>query len=251
MYFLQCFSSIKPSTITTYKIFVIQKIGFAIVQTIPIVLILQRLWFLISRCCPIIFSVSIFSMNEVDNCRKLLLLVKILMNKLKLFLCHTCLTDWFWKKQFDGKKQANSFLYRNKYTVLLIEKNFYSHNQYHFLFLFQRDNCSVMQDIVLVSQRVVLLKENSPCPPLVEQNEVFCWSYHLRVFKSCLGQMVISSWSEDRVYMQLINFEVELNIVQFKHLMTAWVHILCTYTWDHFVHQLHSLFLVRSNCKSC
>ena len=53
-------------------------------------------------------------------------------------------------------------------TVTPIETIFYKHNEEHFLFLFQMDDFSTMQGVVLVSQRLVLLllEESFLCLPL-------------------------------------------------------------------------------------
>ena len=65
-------------------------------------------------------------------------------------------------------KHVNYTLYQNTNTVIPIETNFYKQNQEHFLFLFQMDDFSTMQVVVLVSQRLLLLEqeESSPCLPL-------------------------------------------------------------------------------------
>ena len=58
-------------------------------------------------------------------------------------------------------------LYKNTNTVIPTETNFYKHIQEHFLFLFQVDDFSAMEGVELVSQRQVLLEEeSSPCLPL-------------------------------------------------------------------------------------
>ena len=46
--------------------------------------------------------------------------------------------------------------------VILIETTFYKHNQEHFFFLLQMDDFSA----TLVSHRLLLLEESSPCLPL-------------------------------------------------------------------------------------
>ena len=55
-------------------------------------------------------------------------------------------------KGYDKMKQFNYILYQNTYTVKLIETNFYKYNQEHFLFLFQRDDFSVIWEAELVVQ---------------------------------------------------------------------------------------------------
>ena len=52
--------------------------------------------------------------------------------------------------------------------VIPFETNFNEHNQEYFIFLFQMDDFSVMQGVVVVSQRLVLflLEESSLCLPL-------------------------------------------------------------------------------------
>ena len=59
--------------------------------------------------------------------------------------------------------------------VIPIETNFLKHIHEHFLFLFQMDNFSAMQGVVLVSQRLVLLleEESSPWLPLCREDCVF------------------------------------------------------------------------------
>ena len=63
------------------------------------------------------------------------------------------------EKGYDKIKLVNYNLYQNTNTVIPILTSFYKHNQEHFLFLFQMDDFSAMQGVVLVSQRLVLLEE--------------------------------------------------------------------------------------------
>ena len=44
-------------------------------------------------------------------------------------------------------KHVKYNLYQNSNTVIPIETNFYKHNQEHFLFLFQMDDFSAMQQV--------------------------------------------------------------------------------------------------------
>ena len=53
------------------------------------------------------------------------------------------------------------------------------------------------------------------------------------------------AWSKDSVYIQLLIFPVELNIVHLRHLIPAGVPFLCAYKWEHFIPHLHSPFLVK------
>ena len=59
-------------------------------------------------------------------------------------------------------KHVNYSFHQNTNTVIPIESNFYKHNQEHFPFLFPMDEFSAMQGFVLVSQRLVLLEDESP-----------------------------------------------------------------------------------------
>ena len=69
-------------------------------------------------------------------------------------------------------------MYQNTNTVMPIETNFCQGNEEQFLFLFQMDNFSAMQGVVLVSQRLVLLEEeSSPCLPLCRAE----WSFRLNL----------------------------------------------------------------------
>ena len=55
------------------------------------------------------------------------------------------------------------------------------------------------------------------------------------------------AWSEGFIHAQDRILSVELDINQIGQLIPACVHVLCTYTWDHFNPHLHSSFLVGSN----
>ena len=51
---------------------------------------------------------------------------------------------------------------------------------------------------------------------------VFCWNSHLQVFKRCRWKEIINARSKTSVYIQLIIFPVEFNIVQIsRHMIPA------------------------------
>ena len=53
----------------------------------------------------------------------------------------------------------------------------------------------------------------------VEQIDVFCWTSHLQVVKGCWREGSINARSKNSVYIQLIIFSVEFNIIQItRHL---------------------------------
>ena len=84
----------------------------------------------------------------------------------------------------------------------------------------------------------------------VEQIGVFCWISHLQAVKCCWWKRSINTLSKDSVYIQLILFAVDSAIVQIRRLITACVHILCTYTWEHFVPHLHTIYYhIRETCS--
>ena len=103
---------------------------------------------------------------------------------------------------------------------------------------------SAMQEVMSVAQTLALLEGSSPCPPhrRVERHVLLILSARCR--QALLGNRGNLPWSEDNVYIQLIIFPVEFNIVQIRHLIPACVLILSTYTWERFNRFLHSCFLV-------
>ena len=74
----------------------------------------------------------------------------------------------------------------------------------------------------------------------VRQNGVFCWTSHLQVVKRCWWKLDINAPSKNSVYIQLISFTVYFKMVQIRHFITAGVHVLCNYSWQHFVSHLQS-----------
>ena len=52
-------------------------------------------------------------------------------------------------------KHGNYILYQNKNTVIPIERNFYKDNREQFLLLFQMDEFSATQEVMLVCQGLV------------------------------------------------------------------------------------------------
>ena len=62
-------------------------------------------------------------------------------------------------------KHFKESLNQNTYTKYPLKQFFKKHNQEQFLILDQVDDFSVMYDVVLVSQRLMLLEESSFCPP--------------------------------------------------------------------------------------
>ena len=113
-----------------------------------------------------------------------------------------------------------------------IETNFFEHNKEHFLFLFQKDDFSAIQAVVLVSQRQLLLAEGFPCP-------LFCqadWIFLLNLASPSRQTLLMKKEYQCPVYKQRLHpvdyFTVEINIVQIsKNLIPACVHLFCTYTW--------------------
>ena len=100
------------------------------------------------------YGVPLYSLYGLDICRN--------------YNCF-CLTHvWLaFEKDYDKMKHVYYNLYQNTNTVIPTETNFYKHIQEHFLFLFQVDDFSAMEGVELVSQRQVLLEEeSSPCLPL-------------------------------------------------------------------------------------
>ena len=91
---------------------------------------------------------------------------------------------------------------------------------------------SAMLEVVSVPKKLMLLGRSSPGPP----HRPVEWSFPLILpspsRQALLGKRGVFSSLEDSAYLQLIIFPVELNIVQIRHLVTACVHILCTYTWE-------------------
>ena len=134
----------------------------------------------------------------------------------------------------------------NTQRVIVIETNSYKHNQEHFL-LFQVDDFSAMQCVVLTSQRLVLLERISPFPPLHRPEWCFLLNLPSLSRRTLLVKRGINTRSKDRIYIQLIIFPRESKIVLIRHLMPAGVHILCIYTWEDFVSHLHSHLLVKGN----
>ena len=81
----------------------------------------------------------------------------------------------------------------------------------------------------------------------VEQNGVFCRTSHLQVVKRCRWKGSINAHSKNSVYIQLIIFPVEFNVVQImrRDLIPACVQrFLCTYTSKYFVPQFMCSLLV-------
>ena len=106
-------------------------------------------------------GVPLFLQNLRDLCKKQLLLIVKLQEFLQ-FWSHIFLTN-FWKG-YDKLKHGNYKLYQNTNTVILIETNFYRHNQEHFLFLFQMDDFSAaLEDPWVWQNRVLMEEEHSPC----------------------------------------------------------------------------------------
>ena len=64
---------------------------------------------------------------------------------------------------------------------------------------------------------------------------------------ACVPGLKTSKYS---VYIQLIIFPLEYNIVQIRHIIPACVHNLLNYIWEHLVPYLHSPFLFGSNWNS-
>ena len=121
--------------------------------------------------------------------------------------------------------------------MIPIETKFYKHIEGHFLHLFRIDDFWAMHGVELVSQRLVLLllEESSPCLPLRRAE----WGslLNLQVVKRCWWKGSINARSRRSVYMQLIIFPVDFNIVQISRLLipSCVQTFLCTYAWKYFV----------------
>ena len=126
-------------------------------------------------------------------------------------------------------KRVNNKLCRNTYTVKLKETNFDKHIQDWFLILFQKDNFSVMQGVVLASQRLAILEESSHCRPVLRSEWGFLLNIASAVVKRCCWKRGINGRSKDSVYIELIIFPKEFNIVKLRHL-TAFVSKSCAPT---------------------
>ena len=142
-------------------------------------------------------------------------------------------------------------LFWNTNTVIPTETNFFERNQEHFLLLFQMDNFSAMQGVVLLSQRLVLLEESSPCLPFRWAEWGFLLHLPSLSRQSCWWKESINARSKKSVYIQLIIFPGEIDIVQMsRHLKPSCVHYLCTYTWKYLVPHFMCSLLVRGNWNS-
>ena len=75
-------------------------------------------------------------------------------------------SDWYPKENFDIFKHVKYKALRNTYTVTFFEASFHKHNQENFSIFFQTNAGSGMQEVGSDSQRLVLLEESTPCPPL-------------------------------------------------------------------------------------
>ena len=86
----------------------------------------------------------------------------------------------------------------------------------------------------------------------VEQNGFLCWTSHLQVVSRCRWKGSINARSKNSVYIQLIIFPKEFNIVQIsRHLIPACVQFfLCTYAWKCFVPHLMCSLLAGGNWSS-
>ena len=101
-------------------------------------------------------------------------------------------------------KHVDYFLYQNTYTVILIERISFRNSQEQFLFLSQFYYFSPMQDVVSVSQRLVLLEGISFCPLLRQADWGFLPILPFPSRQALLGKKGIKSWCKDIVYIQLI-----------------------------------------------
>ena len=82
---------------------------------------------------------------------------------------------------------------------------------------------------------------------VVNQIRLSRWWTHLKTVKSSRRKSCNDAWSEHSVYIQLIIFPVEFNIVQVRLVIPTCVHIVCAYTWKRFVPHIYSPFQVGSN----
>ena len=135
-------------------------------------------------------------------------------------------------------KHIDYKLYWNTNTVIPIETHFYKHNQEHFLFSFQMDDFSAIRWAVLVSQRLLLLKEeeSSPCLPLGRAE----WGFLMNLPSPSRQTLLVKIEYQSLVQKQrphpadqFSNRSQHLQIS--RHLIPACVHaFLCTYNWKHF-----------------
>ena len=121
------------------------------------------------------------------------------------------------------------------HTVLLIDTNFYKHNQEKFPFLFHWMTCQQCRGVVLFSLRLVLMEDNSPCPFLQRAE----WEVLLNLPSPCPQTLLVKREYQCLVWRQRLHptdhFPSRIQHRPDQNLVTAAVHILCTYTWEHFV----------------
>ena len=143
--------------------------------------------------------------------------------------------------------------YLNTNTEIPFEINFYKHNQEHFVFLCEKEDFSAVQGDVLVSQKLVLLEEeSSPCLPLRRTERGFLLNLPSPNRQTLLVKWNINAWSENSIHIQLIISPIEFEIFQIsRHLIPACVQVfLCTYTWKQFVPHFMCSLLVGGNWNS-
>ena len=135
-------------------------------------------------------------------------------------------------------KHVKYNLYQNTNTVVPIETNFFEHNQEHFLFFFRKDDFSAMQRVVLVSQRLVLLlEESSPCLPLRRAE----WGFLLNLPSTGRQTLLVKREYQCPVSKQRLHpvghfpSRIQHRPDQQQTPDTRLCPILCTYAWNYFV----------------
>ena len=116
-------------------------------------------------------------------------------------------------------------------------------NEEQFFFYFHIDDFSTRHGAVSVSQKLLFLEESAP--PLCREQKHLLLILPSPSLSNAVGQKGgINSWSKNSVYVQLIIFSVEFNIIQIKHMIPAYVIVLCTHKRKCFIPHHHSPLLL-------
>ena len=90
---------------------------------------------------------------------------------------------------------------------------------------------SAMQGVVLVSQRLVLLEECSPCPPHCRAEWISLLTRPSLSHQTLLRKRGYQSWCREGVYFQVIIFSISFKIVQIRQL-NLFVSLSCAPTHE-------------------